>query len=69
MNYFFQISDNFMFEVYVRVSKHTGLGIIEVIRRKFTYEIRLLIMYYARKLREEQEEYERIKKKNDELKL
>lgn len=69
MNYFFQISDNFMFEVYVRVSKHTGLGIIEVIRKKFTYEIRLLIMYYTRKLREEQEEYERIKKKNDELKL
>lgn len=58
-----------MFEVYIRVSKHTGLNIIEVIRRKFTYDIRLLIMYYARKLREEQEEFERIQKKNDELNI
>lgn len=43
------------------------MPIIDVIRGKFDYNIRLLIMYYTRKIREEQEEIREIQKKNDEL--
>ena len=66
-SYFFQITDSFMFEVYVKVSRHLNIPIIDVIRGKFDYNIRLLIMYYTRKIREEQEEIREIRKKNEEL--
>ena len=56
-----------MFEVYVKVARHLNMPIIDVIRGKFDYNIRLLIMYYTRKIREEQEEIREIQKKNDEL--
>jgi len=48
--------------VYVEVSKNHGYTISEVIRGKFTPEIRLLIMYYNHMFHLEQQEYERMEK-------
>lgn len=49
--------------VYVEVSKNHGYSIGEVIRGKFTPEIKLLIMYYNHVFRLEQQEYEEMKEK------
>ena len=51
-----------MGEVYFRVSKHTGLGMIEIIRRKFEPEIKMLIIKYSTIIHQEQDEAERIEK-------
>ena len=49
-------------QVYVEVSKNHGYSISEVIRKKFTPEIQLLIRYYNHKFRVEQKEYEKMEK-------
>lgn len=49
-------------QLYVEVSKNHGYTITEVIRGKFTPEIRLLITYYNNKIRMEQKEYEKMEK-------
>ena len=53
-------------QVYVEVSKNHNFTIEEVIRGKFTPQIRLLIMYYSNKFRMEQKEYEEMKEEYDE---
>lgn len=50
--------------VYVEVSKNHGYSIGDVIRYKFTPEIRLLIMYYNHQLRLEQGEIEKMNEEN-----
>lgn len=42
-----------MGEVYFRVSLHLNIPPTEVIRKKFTPDIRFLIMKYSEKLRQE----------------
>jgi hypothetical protein len=51
--------------VYVEVAKNHGYTIGEVIRGKFTPEIKLLIMYYNHMFRLEQKEYEEMKEKQE----
>ena len=41
------MSDSFMGEVYFRVSQHLGIVISEVIRKKFTPDMMLLIHKYS----------------------
>ena len=53
--------------VYVEVAKNHGYSIGEVIRGKFTPEIKLLIMYYNHVFRLEQEEYEKMKKEQEDM--
>lgn len=49
-------------QLYVEVSRNHGYTVTEVIRGKFTPEIRLLITYYNNKIRMEQKEYEKMEK-------
>ena len=51
--------------VYVEVAQNHGYTIGEVIRGKFTPEIKLLIMYYNHMFRLEQKEYEEMKEKQE----
>lgn len=53
--------------MYVEVSKNHGIPIEDVIRYKFTPQIRVLIMYYNYRIREEQKEYERIERENEKI--
>lgn len=58
---------SFWGEVYFRVSRHLGTGVVSVIRRKFCVEVRVLILAYARELRQEireAEELEEQRRKN-----
>lgn len=55
------MADSFMGEVYFRVSQHLGCVMSEVIRKKFTPDMQLLIHKYARIVRVEQEHYHKIK--------
>lgn len=50
---FFSMTDSFMGEVYFRVSRHLGIKMSEVIREKFTPDMRVLIHKYSNILREE----------------
>ncbi len=52
--------------VYVEVSKNHGYTIGEVIRGKFTPEIKLLLMYYNNQFILEKREYEKMKEENEE---
>ena len=67
MNYF-QLLNSFWGEVYFRVSKHLGVSIIEVIRKKFLIEYKSLIMYYSMELRYEIKEQERLKQEQKKMK-
>lgn len=49
-------------QCYIEVSRNHGYTVTEVIRGKFTPEIRLLLMYYNNKFRTEQKEYEKMEK-------
>lgn len=53
--------------VYVEVAKNHGYSIGEVIRGKFTPEIKLLIMYYNHVFRLEQGEYEKMKEEQEDM--
>lgn len=54
------MADSFMGEVYFRVSQHLGCVMSEVIRKKFTPDMQLLIHKYARIVKAEKEEYDKI---------
>ena len=63
-NYFLMI-DDFMGEVYFRVSQHLGIVMSEVIRKKFHPDMMLLIHKYSNIVRNE---IKQSKKLEDELK-
>lgn len=65
---YFQLLNSFWGEVYFRVSKHLGVSIVEVIRRKFLIEYKTLIMYYSQELRYEIQEQERMKNEQRRMK-
>ena len=56
------MSDSFMGEVYFRVSQHLGIVMSEVIRKKFTPDMMLLIYKYSNSVRKEYEEYQKMQK-------
>lgn len=56
------MSDSFMGEVYFRVSQHLGIVMSEVIRKKFTPDMMLLIHKYSNIVRKEYEEYQKMQK-------
>ena len=63
------MSDSFMGEVYFRVSQHLGIVMSEVIRRKFTPDMQLLIHKYSNIVRAELEEYKKLKEEADKNKF
>ena len=63
--FFVNLINGYPMRVYVEVSKNHGYSIGEVIRGKFTAEIKLLLMYYNNKFLLEQYEYEKMKKEQD----
>lgn len=67
MRNYFQIVDSFYGEVYFRISKHLGWLPSEVIRKKFTPDIRFLIMKYTRQIIAEVKQSEEIKEKSKEF--
>lgn len=58
---YFLMADSFMGEVYFRVSQHLGIVMSEVIRRKFTLDMMILIHKYSNIVRAEHKEYEKLK--------
>ena len=67
MRNYFQVANSFYGEVYFRVSKHLGWLPSEVIRQKFTPDIRFLRMKYAKHIMTEVKPAEEIKEKQEEL--
>lgn len=63
------MADSFMGEVYFRVSQHLNCVMSEVIRKKFTPDMQLLIHKYARIVQAEKEHYQQIKDQENSHKL
>ena len=63
MKNFFQLVTSFMGEVYFRISKDFGIMPTEVIRKKFTPDMRFLILKYSEQIRQEIKEHEKLKEK------
>jgi hypothetical protein len=61
---YFQLANSFYGEVYFRVSKHLGWLPSEVISKKFTPDIRFLIMKYTQQILAEIKQAEEIKEHN-----
>lgn len=53
MKNYFQLANSFFGEVYFRVSEHLGIPVSEVIQKKFTWDIKFLIMKHSQRLRAE----------------
>lgn len=67
MKNYFQIANSFYGEVYFRISKHLHILPSEVIKKKFTPDIRFLIMKYSQQIRNEIKEAEHIEEQRKEL--
>lgn len=67
MRSYFQLVNSFYGEVYFRVSKHLGVPVSEVIRLKFTHDIKFLIMRYSHEIRAEVKQAEEIREKTKEF--
>ena len=67
MRNYFQLANSFYGEVYFRISKHLGIPVSEVIRKKFTWDIKFLIMKYSAQIRAEVKQAEKIKEQSSEL--
>ncbi len=63
------MADSFMGEVYFRVSQHLNCVMSEVIRKKFTPDMQLLIHKYARIVQAEKDHYQQIKDQENSHKL
>ena len=59
------MADSFMGEVYFRVSQHLNCVMSEVIRKKFTPDMQLLIHKYARIVDAERNQYKKIKEQEN----
>ena len=60
MRNYFQICNSLYGEVYFRVSKHLGVAPSEVIRRKFSPDMRFLIIKYTQMILREVEQAEKL---------
>ena len=67
MRNYFQLANSFYGEVYFRVSKHLGIPVSEVIAKKFSWDIKFLIMKYSQQIRLEVKQAEEIKEKSSEF--
>lgn len=67
MKSYFQLANSFYGEVYFRISKHLGWLPSEVIKNKFTPDIKFLIMKYTQQILAEIKQAEEIKEKTKEL--
>ncbi len=52
-----------MGDIYFEVSKHLGWTVSEVIKRKFTPDVKFLIFKYSQILRNKKKEYDELKEK------
>lgn len=50
---YFQLVNSLPGEVYFRISKHLGCTVSDVIKRKFTPDIKFLIMRYTLEIQQE----------------
>ena len=68
---FFQLLDNFVGEVYFRVAKHYGIGILEVMNRFFSHdlEVMLLMRKYGEEVKMEQKRAKELKEQARKNKL
>ena len=60
---FFQLTNSFIGEVYFRIARDFGIMPTEVIRKKFTPDMRFLILKYSEIIRQEQKANEEMKEK------
>ena len=67
MKNYFQLANSFYGEVYFRISKHLGCLPSEVIKNKFTPDIKFLIMKYTQQILAELKQAEEIKEKRKEF--
>ena len=67
MKNYFQLVNSFYGEVYFRISKHLGITISEVIRKKFTLDIKFLIMRYSQEIRAEIKRAKKIEEETKEF--
>ena len=67
MKNYFQLANSFYGEVYFRISKHLGIPVSEVIQKKFTWDIKFLIMKYSQQIRVEAKQAKEIKEKTSEF--
>ena len=65
MKNYFHLANSFVGDVYFEVSKHLSIPISEVIKKKFTFDIKFLIIKYSQILRNKQKEYEEFQDKLD----
>lgn len=63
------MADSFMGEVYFRVSQHLHCTMSEVIRQKFTPDMRLLIHKYARIVQAEKKQHDKIEEEMNKQKI
>ena len=66
MKNYFQLTNSFYGEVYFRISKHLGWLPSEVIKKKFTPDIKFLILKYSQEIRNEIKQNEELKEKLEE---
>lgn len=67
MRNYFHLANSFYGEVYFRVSKHLGWLPSEVMRKKFTFDVRFLIMKYTKQILNEIKQAEEIKEKTKDI--
>ena len=67
MRSYFQVANSVYGEVYFRISKHLGWLPSEVIKKKFTPDIRFLIMKYTQQILAEAKQAEEFKDRMDEF--
>jgi hypothetical protein len=65
MRNYFQLANSLYGEVYFRVSKHLGILPSEVMKKKFTLDIRFLIMKYTQQILTEIEQSKKIKEQSE----
>jgi len=54
-----------MGDIYFQISKHLAIPVSEVIKKKFTPDIKFLIFKYTQIARQKQESYEEMKEQYD----
>lgn len=59
------MANSFYGEVYFRVSKHLGIKVSDVIREKFTPDMRFLIIKYTQIIIKEVEQAEKMKEQSE----
>lgn len=67
MRNYFQLANSFYGEVYFRISKHLGCLPSEVIKKKFTWDIKFLIMKYSQQIIQEAKRAKEIEEKTKEF--